>query len=108
MKGFNGGKAYHGSESISGGKLKGSTGETDYFYFLCPRCPNSEIVRILEYGIHYKRPENKYNVDFKAKAKYAFAIVFKVRCEKCGLIDFVKVSNDGWQGGSLDTILDSV
>jgi hypothetical protein len=101
MTKFNNGKPYHGSKEIRGGKLKGSTDETDYFYFFCPKCPDNEIVRILEYGVHEKKAENPYNEKCKSKAKYGFSLAFKIHCEKCGLTDFVKISNTGWQGGKL-------
>lgn len=102
---FNDGKPYHGSDDVSGGRLKGATGETDYFYFFCPKCPDNQIVRILEYGVHFKEPSNRYNQSCKSKAKYGFGLVFKLYCEKCGHTDFVKVSNTGWQGGNHADIL---
>jgi hypothetical protein len=105
MPSFNGGQPYHGSESITRGRLKGATGETDYFYFFCPKCPNDEIVRILEYGVHAEEAENPYNDTCKSKAPYGFALVFKLYCEKCSHTDFVKVANTGWQGGTYSAIL---
>lgn len=50
MPKFNKGKAYHGSESVMNGGLKGST-DTDYFYFFCPKCPDQEIMRVLDYEV---------------------------------------------------------
>lgn len=47
MTKFNKGRPYHGSENIQAGKLVGATGETDYFYFFCPKCADHEILRIL-------------------------------------------------------------
>jgi predicted nucleic-acid-binding Zn-ribbon protein len=105
MSKFNNGKPYHGSEAVDLGKLKGATGETDYFYFFCPKCPNDEIIRILEYGVHAKEPENPYNELCKSKARYGFTLVFRLHCDKCGHTDFVKISNTGWQGGEHGNIL---
>jgi predicted RNA-binding Zn-ribbon protein involved in translation (DUF1610 family) len=105
MAKFNNGKPYHGSDVISGGRLEGATGETDYFYFFCPKCPDREIVRILEYEEHAKEPTNEYNTDCKSQAKYGFTLVFKIFCEKCGHSDFIKISNTGWQGGKQSQIV---
>ena len=73
------------------GKLTGATDNQDYFYFFCPNCPDNEILRILEYGEHVRKNVNPYNDKCKSKAKYGFALVFKLFCEKCGFSDFVKV-----------------
>jgi len=100
MGSFNNGKPYHGSEQVVGGRLKGATDGTGYFYLFCPQCPDNEIVRILEYGAHAEEAENLYNKDCKSKAKCAFTLAFKIHCEKCGHTDFVKISNTGWQGGT--------
>ena len=100
MGSFNNGKPYHGSEQVIHGKLKGATGETDYFYFFCPRCPDNEVVRILEYGVHAEEAENPYNKECKSKAKYGVTLAFTLHCEKCGDTDYVIISNTGWQGGS--------
>ena len=105
MDKFNNGKSYHGSNEIQKGQLKGATCETDYFYFFCPKCPDQEIMRILEYGIHAQEPDNEYNEFFKSKAKFGFTLVFKLFCEKCSFEDFVKISNTGWQGGRHSKIL---
>ena len=98
MSKFNNGKPYHGSDAVKHGKLQGATDATDYFYFFCPKCPDKEIMRILEYG-EYAKEDNKYNAHCKRKAKYGFKLAFKLYCEKCGHSDFVKISNMGWQGG---------
>ncbi len=105
MTKFNNGKPYHGSDEISDGKLQGATGETDYFYFFCPKCPDREIMRILEYGEHAPKRDNEYNDLLKSKAKYGFTLVFKLFCEKCEYEDFVKISNTGWQRGKHSDIL---
>ncbi len=99
MHKFNNGKPYHGSETVKHGRLKGATDVSDYFYFFCPKCPDDEILRILEYGEHNRENLNPYNSECKSKAKYGFTLVFKLFCEKCGFSDFVKVSNIGLQGG---------
>lgn len=105
MKKFNNGKPYCGSNDVVHGKLKGSTAESDEFYFFCPKCEDDEIMRLLEYGIHAEEAENPYNEQCTSKAKYGFMLVFKLHCEKCGFSDFVKVSNMDWQGGKLKVAL---
>ncbi len=99
MAEFNNGRPYHGSGKIMHGRLEGATDNTDSFYFFCPKCPDREIMRILEYGEHAKEPTNEYNDQCKSKAKYGFTLAFKLHCEKCGCSDFVKISNMGWQCG---------
>ena len=100
MPKFNNGKPYHGSSSVTHGKLEGATDAKDYFYFFCSKCPDRQMMRILEYGEHGQQPpENEYNELCKSKAKYGFTLVFKLHCENCGHSDFVKISNTGWQGG---------
>lgn len=103
MSTFNNGKAYHGSEAIKKGKLTGRT-DTDYFYFFCPKCPDRRILRILEHEIMVQEKDNRYNKEFKKKAKGGFTIAFHLICENCKHEDFVKISNLGWQDGSWDTI----
>ena len=99
MQTFNDRKPYHGSAEVQDGKLRGATDRTDYFYLLCPKCPDERILRILEYGVHDQRTENEYNDECSSKAKYGFTLAFKIHCENCGFGDFVKLSNTGWQGG---------
>ena len=45
---FNRGQPYHGSDAVEGGKLSGKTGQTDYFFFLCPKCDDGQILRVLD------------------------------------------------------------
>ena len=104
MKKFNRGRPYHGSEAISHGKLRGATDNTDYFYFFCPKCPNQEILRVLDYGVHEEEPINPYDGQLKSKVDNGFTLAFKLYCENCGLDDYVKVSNLGWQRGSYGQI----
>lgn len=97
---FNRGRAYHGSGAVTEGKLKGET-DTDYFYFFCPRCEDRHVMRLLDYSPHVETSENEYNDQTKSKALKGFTLVFQLHCERCGLEDFVKLSNLGWQSGQL-------
>ena len=95
---FNEGKPYHGSKEVCDGNLKGMTGQTDYFNFICPKCPDN-ILRILDYVENKRVPVNEYNKFFEINANCGFTLTFKLSCEKCGLIDFVKITNTGLQSG---------
>lgn len=80
--------------------MRGTT-DTDYFYFLCPICPDKQITRVLDYKITHETPAIRFK-DLKPKAKRDFVISFELYCENCKHIDYVKVSNIGWQGGSIE------
>ena len=99
MSRFNGGKPYRGSSDVVGGKLQGSTAELDYFFFLCPKCADKNILRILDYCVVDEIPENPYNAQMSKKAKKGFTLAFQLYCEKCKFADFVKISNIGPQVG---------
>lgn len=105
MKTFNNGKAYHGSPDVEKGKLQGSTAETDYFYFFCPKCPDKHILRILDYGIHAEETDHPYKEHVTKKAQRSFTLAFKLYCERCKFSDFVKLSNTGWQGGTYADVM---
>ena len=106
MAKFNRGKPYHGSSAVEDGKLTGAT-DTDYFYFLCPKCPDKEIMRVLEYEVRAHQNDNPYNEFFKRKAVDGFILTFHLYCENCKHEDFTKISNMGWQGGRLGGAFDS-
>jgi len=99
MTSFNNGNPYHGSIAVEDGKLQGAT-DTDYFYFFCPKCPDKRIMRILDYETRNQEDENPYNTEFKKKAKKGFTLALQLYCEKCKHMDFVKISNMGWQEGT--------
>ena len=105
MTKFNDGNPYHGSDEVMQGKLQGSTGETDYFYFFCPKCPDKHVLRILDYGIHAEDANHPYKDQVRKKAKRAFTLAFHLYCERCKFTDFVKISNTGWQGGTYAAIV---
>lgn len=68
--------------------------------FFCPKCPNKYLMRILDYEVRNEQDENPYNSQFKKKAKKGFTLSFQLYCENCKALDFVKISNMGWQGGT--------
>jgi hypothetical protein len=86
----------HGSEGVQLGRVKGAT-TTDYFYFFCPNCEKQHLLRILDFQVLKEEKEFKY--DEKPKPKRTFTIAFEIYCSQCKLRDWVKISNDGWQGG---------
>lgn len=96
---FNNGKPYHGSEDVCDGKLRGQT-DTDYFYFLCPKCADNTVLQIQDFKVVRDGPV-LYSPETRLGAKRDFVIAFKLRCHTCNLVDFVKVSNIGWQGGRI-------
>jgi len=98
MSTFNSGKPYHGSEAVQRGRLRGAT-DTDYLHLFCPRCPHDEILRILDFTVTRDEIGSRYTLS--PKAVRTFRIVFEVHCQRCGLTDFMKMSNDGRQGGSM-------
>lgn len=91
---------HDGSGHVEGGGLTGATIDTDYFYFFCPRCPDQQILRILEYSLRDASSEHPYNSEYKVKAKNGFTLEFKAYCEQCKKSDIFKVSNMGLQGVS--------
>ena len=100
---FNGGKSYHGSSAVEGGRLTGTT-DSDYFYFFCPNCQDHHAMRILDYGNHVKDELGGTNYpDERPRQERDFTLVFKLYCPNCKLTDFVKIGNTGWQGGQLPT-----
>ena len=38
-----------GGFSAGGGTIVGRTGDTEYFFFTCPKCPDEQIMRVLDY-----------------------------------------------------------
>ena len=98
-KEFNKGEPFHGSEDVMDGKLTGLT-DTDYFYFFCPKCGDTQILQVLDFGILKDGPVERYKKE-RPKAKRDFTIAFELYCPECKLHDFVKVSNIGWAGGKL-------
>ena len=84
-----------GTEDVKKGRLKGLT-DTDYFYFLCPKCNDLSIMRILDYfikEIDYKYPE------VRPHPKKSANIAFEIYCPKCKIKDHVKIPvGGGWQG----------
>lgn len=96
---INNGQPFHGSEDISNGKLNDTT-DTDYFYFFCPKCENTQIMQILDFGMMTEGPVEYAKVD-RHRVKKDFTIAFELYCQKCKMHDFVKISNTGWQSGNL-------
>lgn len=93
--------AEYGTDDVKRGKLTGTT-DTDYFYFLCPRCDGggSEVMRILDIGTSddYKFMKDKGNPEIKTPFHFSFELF----CDKCRLHTVVKLTNvNGLLGGSI-------
>lgn len=99
MRDFNDGKPFHGSDEVEEGRLTGST-DTDYFYFFCPKCGDTQILQVLDYGVVHDGPVD-YAKEHRKKARRDFTLAFELFCQRCELHNFVKISNTGWQGGKL-------
>ena len=106
MPEFNGEKGYHGTDAVTGGRLRGATGPTDYFHFFCPYCPGDQIMDILQYQPH---PSGEFGGNQSSIVRddgyEGFALAFRLRCERCGHEDFVKLSNRYIRGGTHEEIL---
>lgn len=97
---FNRGKAYHGSSAVTGGKLGGRTGRGDYFFFLCPKCPGEQVMRVLEY--EFRKAAPPVERDEKKQPSEYFNLAFHVYCAACQFEDFIKIDNNH-RAGSLDS-----
>ncbi len=78
---------------VERGGLTGST-DTDYFYFLCPKCGEvlqHNVLELWEYPPPYPN----------TKQSPCQHIVLEAWCQKCSSRYKFKVSNLGWQGGKL-------
>ena len=97
---FNNGEPYHGTSEVSGGKLTGKTGKTDYFFFLCPRCNNGNVMRVLEYERRETIPltPRREKKNPKENLNLAFHLHFTV----CDLDDFIKIDNNHRSGAVAD------
>jgi len=95
---FNGGKAYHGTEDVTGGKLCGRTGKTDYFFFLCPKCDGKQVMRPLEY--EFREAAATIREEMKRPNQY-FNLALHLYCPTCQFEDFIKIDNNH-QAGMLD------
>lgn len=91
---FNHGKAYHGSDAVTRGKLIGKTGLTDYFFFLCPKCSGGQIMRILEHECESREVTQSAKRQEKKTPMEYFNIAFHLYCPNCQFEDFIKIGND--------------
>jgi len=89
---FNQGRAYHGSLAVEGGKLKGATGNTDYFFFICPKCEGDQTMRVMEYTARTPAPPVE-RTERKKPTRY-FNLAFRLYCPVCQFEDFIKIDND--------------
>jgi hypothetical protein len=97
---FNRGKAYHGSDAVAGGKLTGRTGQSDYFFFLCPVCKDSQVMRILEH--EFRKAAPPVQRDEKIRPTEHFNLAFHLYCPSCQFKDFIKIDNNH-QAGPLNS-----
>lgn len=76
----------HGTGEVMEERLRGRT-DTDYFYFLCPRCGQIIQVELLQ------------SVDHGAGVTHHFGCY----CTQCHFLSRFKIpqGEDGWEGGTL-------
>ena len=81
-----------GGFCASGGKLVGRTGVTEYFFFICPKCPDDQVMRVLDYEFHHDaQPIVRQE---KKRPKKHLNLVFSLWCPNCQFEDFVKIDNN--------------
>jgi predicted RNA-binding Zn-ribbon protein involved in translation (DUF1610 family) len=85
-----------GGFSVSGGKLVGRTGDTEYFFFTCPKCPDEQVMRVLDYEFRDDAPPIVR--DEKKVPKKHFNLAFSLYCPNCQFEDFIKIDNNHQAG----------
>lgn len=99
---FNAGRPYHGSEAIAGGKLSGRTGKTDYFFFLCPKCNDGNVLRVLEFENRDDAPSK--NRGEKRRPSMNINLALHLHCTVCDFEDFIKIDNNHPRGRAADLL----
>lgn len=94
--------SFKSSGNVNGGRLIGAT-DTDYFYFFCPECKDTNILQILDFQTDAKE-HVEYNQEDRKNHKRDFIVKFDLYCPKCKMRDIVKISNTGWQDGKLKDV----
>ena len=98
---FNGDKPYHGTTDVAGGKLTGKTGTTDYFFFLCPKCNNGNVLRVLEYENRNAPSKDRGE---KKRPSMNINLAFHLHCTVCDFEDFIKIDNNHPSGPAADVL----
>ena len=78
---------------IQDGGLAGST-DTDYFYFLCPKCRG-----VVQWHLLFFVSGPSHHKEKEEKNRPAEHLQFELWCSACKLGGKVKMNNDCWQGG---------
>ena len=80
---------------VMDGGVRGKT-DTDYFYFLCPKCRGVLQWHLLHFFVGPSDYPEKRERGIKEEH-----LRVEIRCAHCKLVGYIKINNDCWQDGKI-------